>query len=276
MTKHRRLARGFRVAFAAMGAAAILVSYFPAAAGQAAAAPAMAARPFVVGGDTASIEDYPYAVYLTDSGGNQFCGGVLISSSAVATAAHCATAMGKAAIRVVAGRQDEQSSDGIVAKVSSVWVEPGFSNPERGDDVAVLKLDRAVPYRQVDLPSGNDDALYAEGTEATVLGWGRTTEGGARSEILRKATVPVVSDASCSASYSAYDAKSMVCAGYPEGGADACQGDSGGPLVVGDTLIGVVSWGEGCAQPGKPGVYARVSRYADDLGEQSRSQLPLG
>jgi len=194
----------------------------------------------------------------------------------VATAAHCATAMGKAAIRVVAGRQDEQSTEGIVAKVSSVWVAPGFSNPERGDDVAVLKLDRAVPYRQVDLPGGNDDALYAEGTEATVLGWGRTAEGGARSEILRKATVPVVSDASCSASYSAYDAKSMVCAGYPEGGTDACQGDSGGPLVVGDTLIGVVSWGEGCAQPGKPGVYARVSRYADDLRAQSRSQLPLG
>jgi secreted trypsin-like serine protease len=103
-----------------------------------------------------------------------------------------------------------------------------------------------------------------------VLGWGRTADGGARSQSLRSAQVPVVSDSSCSTSYSNYDAKSMVCAGYPDGGVDACQGDSGGPLVVGDTLIGIVSWGEGCAEAGKPGVYARVSSYADDIRAQAQ------
>lgn len=266
MAKHRRRDRTVRLMLAV---AVWLAAFIPVTA---MADTTSTARPRVVGGDAASVDDYPYAVYLTDSSGNQFCGGVLISSSAVATAAHCADAVDKSGIRVVLGRQDERSGDGIVARVSSVWIEPGYADPTKGADAAVLRLDRSVPYRAVAL-AGDDQALYAAGTIATVLGWGRTSDGGARSQVLRKAVVPVVSDASCSASYSVYDPRSMVCAGYPQGGTDACQGDSGGPLVVGDTLIGLVSWGEGCGQPGKPGVYTRVSTYAGDLRAQSRAQL---
>jgi secreted trypsin-like serine protease len=65
----------------------------------------------------------------------------------------------------------------------------------------------------------------------------------------------------------------MVCAGYADGGIDACQGDSGGPLVVGDTLIGIVSFGDGCGKAGKPGVYTRVSAYVDDIKAQARSRI---
>jgi secreted trypsin-like serine protease len=270
MAKHARRDRKFRLTLAAAAAVAASLPIAAVAATTGSTDSSSAARPYIVGGGEASIKDYPYAVYLTDDKGNQFCGGVLVSSSAVATAAHCTSAVSRANMRVVAGRQDKNATDGVVAQVTKVWVESGFSDPAKGDDVAVLSLSRDVPYRPVTLPDKSANSLYSAGTNATVLGWGRIADGGARSQYLRSAQVPVVSDASCSTSYSNYNAKSMVCAGYPDGGIDACQGDSGGPLVVGDTLIGIVSWGEGCAEAGKPGVYARVSTYADDIRAQAQ------
>ena len=278
MAKHAKRDRKFR--FALAGAVAVAASLPIAALAATSGAttgngPAVQAQPRIVGGNEASIKDYPYAVYLTDSHDNQFCGGVLVSPSAVATAAHCASAVSQSAMRVVAGRQDKRDEDGIVSQVTRVWVEPGFSDPTKGDDVAVLTLDRNLPYQPVKLPGSSSASLYNAGTNATVVGWGRTADGGARSQYLRSAVVPVVSDSTCKQDYSNYDSKSMVCAGYPDGGIDACQGDSGGPLVVDGTLIGVVSWGDGCAKAGKPGVYTRVSTYADDIKAQSGQRIGL-
>ncbi|HVW44732.1 MAG TPA: serine protease [Amycolatopsis sp.] len=278
MAKHAKRDRKFRFALAAAAAVAASLPIAAVAATSGAttdAGPSAQVQPRIVGGTEASIKDYPYAVYLTDSHNNQFCGGVLVSSSAVATAAHCASAVSQSDMRVVAGRQDKGDQDGVVSKVTRVWVEPGFSDPGKGDDVAVLTLDRGVPYQPVKLPGSSSASLYSAGTNATVVGWGRTADGGARSQYLRSATVPVVSDSSCSQAYSNYDAKSMVCAGYPDGGVDACQGDSGGPLVVDGTLIGIVSWGDGCAKAGKYGVYTRVSTYADDIKAQSGQRTLL-
>jgi secreted trypsin-like serine protease len=276
MAKHARRDRKFRFLLAAAAALAVSLPVAAiAATGGSAPSPAPEVQPRIVGGGDASIKDYPYAVFLTDAKGNQFCGGVLVSSSAVATAAHCASAVAQSDMRVVAGRETKSGTDGVVARVSRVWKEPNFSDPGQGYDVAVLNLDRQLPYRPVSLPGNSDSALYAAGTNATVVGWGRTSDGGARATSLRSAVVPVVSDASCLSSYSNYSATSMVCAGYPNGGVDACQGDSGGPLVVGDTLIGIVSWGDGCAKPGKPGVYARVSTYADDIRAQAQQRVLL-
>lgn len=263
MAKHRRRDRKFRLALTAVITAAAFLPMV------AAAVPSTGARPNIVGGSEAAISSYPYAVYLTDKSGNQFCGGVIVSPTAVATAAHCAKAVRRTDLRVVAGRQDKRTSDGKTVSVREVWVPSSFSDPGKGDDVAVLKLAQSLPYEPVHLPS--DESLYAEGTRATVLGWGRTSDGGSRSDYLRKAEVPVVSDSSCRASYPNYDSRSMVCAGYPQGEVDACQGDSGGPLVVGNTLIGLVSWGDGCAQPGKPGVYTRVVTYADEIRSEADS-----
>ncbi|RJQ78259.1 S1 family peptidase [Amycolatopsis panacis] len=232
-----------------------------------------AAQPRIVGGGEASVSDYPYAAYLTDQSGNQFCGAVIVSSTAVATAAHCAKAISATDMRVVAGRQDKRGSDGVVLAVSRAWISPDFTDPTKGDDLAVLSVRGQLPYRPAKPAGSSERSLYAEGTRATVLGWGRLAEGGQRSDILRSADVPLVSDSSCKSAYDTYDPAKMVCAGYPQGGTDACQGDSGGPLMVGDTLIGIVSFGDGCAKAGKPGVYTRVSAYSGVIAAQSRQRL---
>ncbi|MEU4670687.1 serine protease [Amycolatopsis sp. NPDC023774] len=243
------------------------------ASAQDAPTPPSGAQPRIVGGDEATLSDHPYAVYLADQNGNQFCGAVIVSSTAVATAAHCAAALPSNNVRVVAGRQDKRTSDGVVLTVSREWVDPDFSDPTKGADVAVLSVRGQLPYRPAKIASASDRAEYAEGTQATVLGWGRIADGGDRSDYLRSAVVPLVSDSTCKSAYDTYDPSSMVCAGYRDGGIDACQGDSGGPLVVGDTLIGIVSFGDGCAKAGKPGVYTRVSTYADDIAAQSQPRI---
>jgi trypsin len=103
----------------------------------------------------------------------------------------------------------------------------------------------------------------AVGTNVVVTGWGRTSEGGSSSTTLRQVTVQIINQSTCNSAYSAHGGVSsnMICAGVPGGGRDACQGDSGGPLITTNprSLVGIVSWGVGCARPQFPGVYARVS-----------------
>lgn len=227
--------------------------------------------PTVVGGDRVSIKNYPWVVYLTTSNGFQFCGGTLVAPNKVLTAAHCATVYRPDEMRVVAGREDKNSQAGVVADVSSVWVEPDYHSADSGDDVAVLTLDQSVPYRPIKLAGPGDDGLYAAGTRSDILGWGNTSENGGASEFLLHANVPLAGDDTCSQAYGVYDKNKMVCAGYDRGGVDTCQGDSGGPLATGGTLIGVVSFGDGCARPGKPGVYSRVITYHDQIAAQLTS-----
>jgi trypsin len=227
------------------------------------------ASPSVVGGSDASTADYPYVVALTTSSGFQFCGGSLAAPNKVVTAAHCTKGERPSAIRVVAGRTRLSTGEGTVARVSSIWVHPRYTSATVGYDVSVLTLDRNLTYRTVPLASGSDTGLYRAGIQSTILGWGLTSENGSdTSDVLQKATVPLTSDSDCSNAYSGYNATAMVCAGYPQGGVDTCQGDSGGPLVAGGKLIGITSWGEGCAEAGYPGVYTRVLSYSNDIAAQ--------
>lgn len=223
------------------------------------------AQPRIVGGEQTSTEQYPYAVYLATDRGYQFCGGVLVDIDSVVTAAHCAQAIAQEDMNVVAGRTDKRSDAGTRVAVTDVWVHPDFRAPWEGDDIAVLTLSHPVAYQTADLATSEAAELYKPGTMATVVGWGRTAEDGPRSHVLRSAEVPLVGDTACHEAFSSYQSEEMVCAGYEEGGVDACQGDSGGPLLVGDTVIGIVSWGRGCARPSTPGVYTRVSTYADEI-----------
>lgn len=89
---------------------------------------------------------------------------------------------------------------------------------------------------------------------------GATSEGGSGSTTLRKVDVSVVSRATCRNNYSTSAITDrMFCAGVSAGGKDSCQGDSGGPIInSAKVLLGVVSWGDGCARAGKPGVYSNL------------------
>ncbi|WP_332888641.1 S1 family peptidase [Actinokineospora bangkokensis] len=260
MAEAKRLVRliGVAAAVFAAGAAATVST-----------AQADTVTPYIVGGEGADIADYPFTVALTTPDGFQFCGGSLARANKVVTAAHCVDGSSPAEVQVVSGRTDLTAAGGETAGVTGIWVHPDYSDPSISADVAVLTLDTSLSATPIDVAGAGDEGLYAEGTTTTVLGWGATSEGGSTSDTLLKVDVPVVSDSDCTTAYSSdYIADSMVCAGVPDGGLDSCQGDSGGPLVAGGKLIGAVSWGEGCARPGKPGVYTRLASFSSDIEAQ--------
>ncbi|MFB9903347.1 serine protease [Allokutzneria oryzae] len=226
------------------------------------------AQPDIVGGVPASAESYPWLVGVLDVNGTLYCGGTLVAPLKVLTAAHCVGRRRPADLKIVQGRTNTTSTTGRTIKVATAWAHPGFRTVTEGDDVAVLTLAEPAFVLPLSLAAPKDVLAYWPGLPATVFGWGRIFEAGPVSPVLLTVSVPVVDDTTCKSAYQSYDPLKMVCAGRPQGGADACQGDSGGPLVVGDKLIGVVSWGEGCGAPGKPGVYARVAAYQPLIQQQ--------
>lgn len=218
-------------------------------------------EPRVVGGvEVTNPGEAPWMVAMTTTSGYQFCGGALIAPDLVATAAHCVYGRQPSAIRVIGGRLDLRTDSGITASVTQYQISEGYSTPSRGKDIAVMTLAAPMPYPT--LPYATTNEVYAAGSVGVVYGWGRQSETDTnKSPLLHKASIPIMSDQQCAAAYQRYDAHAMLCAGYPEGGVDACIDDSGGPYVVDGRLVGIVSWGIGCARPNAPGVYTRVATY---------------
>ncbi|MEV7719915.1 serine protease [Streptomyces sp. NPDC088184] len=201
----------------------------------------------------------------------QFCGGVVVAPKKVLTAAHCLSreALGVDVgsvrdLRVITGRDALLGTGGQEIPVRETWTNPGFNPATNAGDLAVLTLADELPAKNAIPMAESGDAAYAPGTEAVVYGWGDTTGNSDYASSLRSAKVSVLSDTACAQAYPGgrngmYDASTMLCAGELLGGYDACQGDSGGPLVARGRLIGLVSWGNGCARAGSPGVYTRIS-----------------
>ncbi|WP_371565336.1 S1 family peptidase [Streptomyces canus] len=254
----------------------------------ASAAP-VAADSIVVGGFPVDVSEAPWTVALSSRdrfGGTragQFCGGVAVGRTTVLTAAHC---MGEDVLgappeqvsdfRVIAGRTDLLSDQGVEIAVREVRVNPGYDPQTNAGDFAVLTLAEPLPQDAVIAMSAAGDPAYEPGTPATVYGWGDVTGGGDYARRLRAARVHLMSDARCGEAYpgggdGTYLADSMLCAGEERGGRDACQGDSGGPLVAQGKLVGLVSWGSGCGRPGQPGVYTRVSEVMRTLDRDGRN-----
>lgn len=236
-----------------------------------------AADSVVIGGFPVQASAVPWTVAVASrdrfggTRGGQFCGGVVISTTTVLTAAHCMSeeALGVPVrqlddLAIIQGRSDLLASDGREIPVRGIAINPAYNNRTNVGDFAVLTLSSALPQSAVIPMAHSGDAAYRPGTSATVYGWGDTTGAGDYARELRGARVEVLPDTTCERAYpgsadGTYQAASMLCAGAVGGGRDACQGDSGGPLVAAGRLIGLVSWGSGCGQAGSPGVYTRVS-----------------
>ncbi|WP_371663452.1 serine protease [Streptomyces sp. NBC_00280] len=254
-------------------AAVVLVATAAAASTALIAAPGVVAAPQpIVGGTTTTAATYPYVMQITDASQNQFCGGTLVSATKVVTAAHCMVDETTSSVRVVGGRTYRNGTNGTVSRVTKIWIHPSYTDATNGDDVAVLTLATSMPYTAASYVTSSQTSVYAAGTTARIIGWGTTSSNGSSSNQLRTATVPTVSNASCTSSYgSSYIASDMVCAGYTAGGVDTCQGDSGGPLMIGGVLAGITSWGEGCAAAGYPGVYTRLTTFSSLVATQVAS-----
>lgn len=223
------------------------------------------AKENIVGGAEATIEEYPYQIGLLQ-GGSLICGGSIIDNKYVVTAGHCAEGQSASDLSIRAG-SSSSSSGGTTVGVSSIAVHPDYDAQNVNNDIAILTLDEELKYGDgiaaVKLPTSS--SLPSAGTIGTITGWGALKEGGNVSPTLQFVDVPVVDKKTCSSDYQGFNeiTDSMLCAGEEEGGKDGCQGDSGGPFVSDGVLIGITSWGNGCARAGYPGVYSSPAYFRD-------------
>ncbi len=239
--------------------------------------------PQIVGGFNAQNESWPWQVQLTRYGLTH-CGGSILSSRWVVTAAHCLYSRGlipPEALKVRAG-STINGLGGQQVGVQRIIIHEGYDDVPYNNDIALLELESDLLFSASSGPiepllAAEEPTMAPEGALATVTGWGATGWGEFGSQTLRQVSVPLIYPAACRSGTYAYGDRitnNMLCAGYRFGEKDACQGDSGGPLVVSNgrgsyVLAGIVSWGEGCAWPDYPGVYTRVANYRGWLEQQT-------
>lgn len=226
----------------------------------------------IIGGNTTTIQEYPYQLSLRINGRHD-CGASVLTVTRALTAAHCIL---RGAVpsnyTIKAGstfRLDEPNDPNAQIRTLSRFIlHPGYtSTPVTRHDIAVLHWVRPLVFganvRPIILAQPNNLVPY--GRLGVTSGWGLTAPGQLPLRLQAVAT-PFVTNAQCNRSYSGLIAVDMICAGFPQGGRGACNADSGGPLVDRSTnrfvQFGVVSWSRGCAQPNFPTVYGRVSVYS--------------
>lgn len=230
----------------------------------------------IVGGTDASPESALYFVMiLTYNQGKKKwefngCGGTLVSDRHVLTAGHCAFGSDPNNDAAYVGAyQPFDSNIGhpyFFSKIASYTIHPDFQDGPNKSDVAIATLQSPIDLNVFkNMRVGSADIAVHDGDMVTVLGFGRKQfSDTTQTRTLQQVQMPFISQSACREFYGGV-LDDMVCTGYREGGKDACSGDSGGPmLIVANGVlsqIGIVSWGDGCAIAGKPGVYASVQLY---------------
>merc|ERR1711970_1055500 len=231
----------------------------------------------IVGGVVTEVNEYPWQVGLIDtSSGRPYCGGSILSSKTILTAAHCTAGYDARSLTVVVAEHDWTANDGEQRfSVCGKTEHPSYDSGTVDYDFSILTLCSEITFQQdaspVCLPAQPGPAY--DGVPAVVSGWGTLAAGGFQPTQLMGVDVQTMTNSACNSAYRGAITDSMICATNP--GKDACQGDSGGPLVSmesGDyySQIGVVSWGYGCADPDYPGVYARVTAVSSFIQDNIR------
>lgn len=233
--------------------------------------PALIATPFerdgkIIGGEAARRGQFPYQVSLQYKSGSQFCGGSILTTMCILTAAHCE--MKKPSdFRAVAGSLSYINfalEDGQVRGLVKFIQHENYKNVGTGYDVAIAKVDEPFTFtafiQPIQLEKVNDKGAVI------ASGWGLTKDGDNNSipEFLHTVILAIVSTHDCSSAWNGIP-KDVVCASLP--GKDTCQGDSGGPLAqnLNEKLVqvGITSFGAECASKTLPGVYTEVSKYSN-------------
>ncbi|XP_072282673.1 trypsin-like [Pyxicephalus adspersus] len=217
----------------------------------------------IINGYECTRHSQPWQVYFTYNG-DRWCGGSLITAQWIISAAHCY----KQPRYLIAhlGEHDTTKEEGTEQhiQVEKAYQYFYYSQYYMDHDFMMVKLAEPAQLNQYVQPIPIAKSCPTAESRCLVSGWGNLRTSGVQyPDVLQCLDLPVLSDTSCKSSYPNKITSNMFCAGYLEGGKDSCQGDSGGPLVCNGELYGVVSWGQGCAQSGKPGVYTKVCIYYD-------------
>src|SRR5215210_1443762 len=235
-------------------------------------------QPRVVGGKPVPNDKYEFVTALRDvTRGNsvyqqQFCGGSLIDSDSVLTAAHCVEGMAAPELRVSVGITSlKEPSQGQSRSVTAIAIHPMYDPVLTGSDHDAAVLTLSSPVSSIvpaKIPATTSNGLEKPGHMVTVAGWGSTVKQPSNNDPsyparMQETQVPIVSDAKAKDAYPKdYTPPLMVAAGRE--GKDTCQGDSGGPIFVkkpsGSVYqIGITSFGNGCGARNYPGVYTEAN-----------------
>lgn len=220
----------------------------------------------IVGGQPATDGQIPY-IYSLRAPTSHRCGGIILATNKLITACHCTAGVAATSL-TIRYNSLQHGSGGQTVTMARKLEHPSYNSGTIDYDYALLYPATALTLGQTNAralplaPQGDDPAA---GEVLIVSGWGTTSEGGSIPAALRTVEIPVVSRADCNTQYGAGSITArMICAGVPQGGLDACQGDSGGPYVSKsrNVLVGLTSWGYGCARPTHAGVAARIGEPA--------------